>query len=651
MSDRSKLVKMRIVNIGCIGPEGLTVELDNILCLVGANNTGKSTVLRAYELAVSGTDMFNKEIDLCKRANDESAIIELWVHIPEGTANIPEKWKIKENGLLLVKSKWEWNSTNNWKRIRLTWDPEIDNYSNEKASGLDTVFSSRLPKPFRIGTLEEPESEHNKLLTLILQPIADKLKEIMSNEDSELKQALSTINNIAQTPVNEEKQKLDEIKIDINRHHNEIFPDLKVDFEIGFGSLEIDFAKLLLNHSFIKFLEWADEIDWKQQGTGSQRALFWTMLQVRSRLNALSDLALQSKKDILEREKRIQNLKKGIESAKKEETKEKKINEIEILEEEIKQFKLKDPETILKEQITELSLPGYMLLIDEPEVALHPGAVRAACKYLYNLAEDPSWQVMISTHSPLFIDPLQDHTTIVRLDRSKIYPSPKTYRSDSVKFSDDEKTNLKMLNRFDQGLSEMFFGQYPILIEGDTEFAAFETIMNSESDKFPAYNKPVLVRARGKWTLSLIIRMLSHFNVSFSILHDIDSPKTKNGDVNNAWSANFEIYKEIKKAREKGIKVIHRISLPNFELNHLSIEVDRTGFIKDTASKEKPWNIFKSINESEEIKNTVKQIFYELLNNEGIEEPFEKDYKKGLMDAVKKWAEDNAPEDNRYKLD
>ena len=66
MAERSKLVRMRIRNIGCVGPEGLTIDLDNIVCLVGANNTGKSTALRAYELAL-GSQGFKQDRDLCKR--------------------------------------------------------------------------------------------------------------------------------------------------------------------------------------------------------------------------------------------------------------------------------------------------------------------------------------------------------------------------------------------------------------------------------------------------------------------------------------------------------------------------------------------------------------------------------------------------------
>lgn len=109
---------MKITNIGCIGPDGLEVTLDNILCLVGPNNTAKSTVLRAYELA-RGKVTFN-EGDLCKRAKGGLASVELWVHIPEGTPNVAEKWKTVEEKLRFVRSKWEWSEGPAFKRVRTT---------------------------------------------------------------------------------------------------------------------------------------------------------------------------------------------------------------------------------------------------------------------------------------------------------------------------------------------------------------------------------------------------------------------------------------------------------------------------------------------------------------------------------------------------
>ena len=357
MAERSKLVRMHIVNVGPVGSEGLTVELDNIVCLVGTNNTGKSTVLRAYELAL-GTERFIPDKDLCKRATEQASSVEMWVHIPKGTANIAEKWKMEDNGLLLVQSRWEWTEGNGWKSFRQTWDPEIDEYStDDKASGLDTVFGSRLPQPFRIGTLEDPEEEHKKLLTLILQPVADRLKDSLADDQSPLNKALADFNTEAQAPVKEESGRLDTLKGDLNRSHGAIFPELQIDFEIGLGAIDIDPVKLLLKSSRIKFLEWTEEIDWNRQGTGSQRALFWTMLQVRSKLNAIANIAQKTKKDIAEGEKQINKLRKAAEKAKRDDTKRKKENEIKDIEKNLEKLKDADPEKIIEEQGAELVRP------------------------------------------------------------------------------------------------------------------------------------------------------------------------------------------------------------------------------------------------------------------------------------------------------
>ncbi|MFC1833723.1 AAA family ATPase, partial [Thermodesulfobacteriota bacterium] len=547
MPDRSRLVRLRIVNIGCIGPEGLTVELDDIVCLVGANNCGKSRVLRAYELAL-GSVTFSPDRDLCKRAGkDPAASAELWVHIPEGMANIAEDWKSEEDGKLLVRSKWTWSEKTSWKPHRETWNPKDGDYSTDsKASGLDPVFQSRLPKPFRIGTLEDPDEEHKKLLTLIVQPVADRLKESLDDGDSALSKALADLKVAAHDPVEEMSKTLDSLREGLNRSHSAIFPDLQIDFQIALADPDFDPMRLLLKESGIRFREWAGEIDWASQGTGSQRALFWTMLQVRSGLDSLTGIARETEKNIGSLEKEITKLEKEAASVKKEETKLAKEELIKEKQAELEALRSKAPEQVLEERGSELALPGYMLLIDEPEVALHPNAIRSACSYLYGLSEDPMWQVMISTHSPQFIDPLRDHTTIIRLDRAESNPSPRTYRSDTANFSDVEKDDLKMLNRFDTGLAEMFFGQYPVLVEGDTEFAAFQHIMENDHGSFPHHNRPVIVRARGKYTLAMLIRMLRHFKVNFAILHDSDSPLRRDGKRNSAWTANgdFKVVKD-----------------------------------------------------------------------------------------------------------
>lgn len=638
MVEHSKLVKMRISNIGCIGPEGLEVELNNILTIVEANNTGKSTVLRAYELA-TGASTFVDE-DRCLRGKDQHSIIEIWVHIPENTPNIPEKWKSQENGLRLVKSKWEWDL--DCRKTRQTWDPEISAYAEEgKASGLDTVFNSRLPKPFRIGTLDDPTAEHTKLLNLILQPITEKLKSMFEKEDSELRKTLSDLTTLTKVPVAEEQKAINLIADDLNKNHNQIFPNLSILFDVGIGEIEINPSQLLLKNSKIKFKDWSDEIDWNRQGTGSQRALFWSIMQVRSKLSTLSEIKFQKQREMDKLQKEAAVLEKKIPTLKQASAIESNQKRLEDIKKLIDEMTSSDSTLVTKDE-EEISLPGYMLLIDEPEVGLHPSAIRAASKYLYSLALDPSWQVMISTHSPQFVNPLHDHTTIIRLERNDINLTPRTYRSDKVSFSDDEKNNLKMLNRFDQALAEMFFGQKPIIIEGDTEYAAFEYLMNNISE-YPLSQRPILIRARGKDTISLIIKMLTNFKVSFSVLHDGDF-ETKGV----AWSANERVYESILAARKGGCKVIHRVSLPNFEFQHLPLVYDKNNKLKEHPDKDKPWNFLSNMKSTDTVIDSVKKIFDDLISDASSEEPFQGNYIELLRNKVNKWTEKNCPQDNRF---
>ena len=636
---------MDIYNLGCIGPEGLSVDLDEMLCLVGTNNTGKSTVLRAYELAIG--NKYLSEDDKCNRSsNDNNPKVILYVHIPPGMANISEHWKIKENGYYLVKSKWEWDLSG--KPNRQTFDPQKGDFStDDKASGLDTVFSSRLPIPFRIGALEDPEEEHKQLLKLILQPISERLKKTLEDENSDLSKALSNISLLANDPVEKEKSKLSKLKHGINQSHKKIFPDLEIDFDINIGDIEIDPIKSLLANSSLKFSEWQSEINWKKQGTGSQRALFWAMMHVRSELKAVDDVKQSNEKDITDKLGAIKKLERDAKKVKSEKKRTEKIKKIEELKIEVTKLKGMDSEKLLETKRSELSLPGYMLLIDEPEVALHPNAIRAASGYLYNLSKDDSWQVMLTTHSPAFINPLEDHTTIVRLDRNSKNPTPKTFRSDSVQFSDEERENLKLLNRFGLHLSEMFFGQYPIIVEGDTEYAAFEYIMNNNPEIYILHKRPVIIRAHGKYTIVLIIKILSHFKVNFSVLHDSDFPYRRDGKTNSAWKANEKIFEVVQNARDNGSKVIHRVSVPYFELEHLDPEVDDDGSIIDPDSKDKPWKMISQIKKNENLPTSIKSILNTLLNSESNPNPFGKDILISLNEKLKDWAIKSGIKDSR----
>ena len=590
MTERSHLVRMCVKNIGCIGNDGLTIELDEIVCLVGANNSGKTTVLRAYELAVKKLEL--KPEDFNRNANGNPACVELWVHIPIATANVDEKWKEKsEDDLLLVRSKWEW-PIGGGKPIRTTWDPQTKEYAEDgKASGLDAVFSSRLPQPFRIGSLEDPEDEHKTLLALVLEPVTQKYKALMGDKESPLSKKILELKAEAEKPVAELKEDIDKIQSQVNSSYQQVFNSAEIRLTVSLGDIGFDPQKSLNSGSRFDIAEKDGQARWNQQGTGSQRALFWSMLQVRSELNRLADIQKKTEKDRADLEK--------LEAKpKKTSTDETKISRLK------EQLKHTDAAADSKEG--DSFLPGYMLLIDEPETALHPSAVRAAKDYLYALAAESGWQVMLSTHHPAFIDPLKDHTTIVRLHRIEAHSPPNIYRTEKINFDVEEIENLKALMLFDANLAEMFFGSRVIVVEGDTEFAAFHEAMRLNESVYPIVQRPLIVRARGKVTIAILVKMLAHFKIEFSVLHDIDFQKAKDGNVNPAYSINKKIAEEIARAREAGISVIHRCSCPNFEKHH--------GM--DLPKKDKPFESWKAVRNIENVRNSVLDLLKALITTQ-----------------------------------
>jgi len=526
MPEIAKLLKLEVRNLGCIGNEGIQISLDNIVCLVGENNSGKSTILKTYNIAVgNGAYLFEK--DHCKLSeDDELTEVILDVHIPTGVANIGENWKIEENGFKIIRSKWQWDTHSN--RTRSTFNPEIGDFDpNLNAAGLDSVFNSRIPKPLKIGALESPESNFNSLKKILLDNIAKKLENFVKTPGTPINDSLSGLKTQINDFLKPMEDALTNAKEKIQENHAKIFPQIQITFDLGFEELKLRCLESLIKGSDLLFTEFEKDIKWDSQGTGSKRALFWTFISIHSELQDALDAEKTLKKQVQSKRKAITKLIAGIKSAVRENTKNDKKAKLET---EWSEYKTQLQSLHLGEfQNTDSILPSYILLIDEPEIALHPSAIQAASDLLYEFAEDSNWQVILSTHSPEFIDPFKDHTTIVRVERSKIKSTPSTYRTSDISFSTIEKDNLKLLNLFEHSISQMFFGQHPIIVEGDTEYGAFIKIMNSEPLSYPKNQRPVIIRARGKYQIISIAKMLSHFGSNFSILHDVDYPKTKTG--------------------------------------------------------------------------------------------------------------------------
>jgi putative ATP-dependent endonuclease of the OLD family len=197
---------------------------------------------------------------------------------------------------------------------------------------------------------------------------------------------------------------------------------------------------------------------------------------------------------------------------------------------------------------------------------------------LYSLPATKNWQVMITTHSPVFIDLAKDNTTVIRVERDaqNAVHSVTLYRPLKERLDEDDRANLKALNACDPYVNEFFFGGRPVVVEGDTEYTAFQLMRQASPDK---YSDVQIIRARGKGSILTVLKILNQFSASYGVLHDADKPQGSTGAVSAAWGCNASIRAAIE-AAPAAQHIRHIVSVLNFE----------TALFGAEANAEKPYN-------------------------------------------------------------
>ena len=108
---KPRLIKLIVKNFRCIGTLPVSIDLDDIVVLVGANNVGKSSILKAYELAMSqGSNKGKLKIeDFPNNKIDPDNLPEIELHTIVYDNSPGEKWiTVLPNDERLVKERWIW---------------------------------------------------------------------------------------------------------------------------------------------------------------------------------------------------------------------------------------------------------------------------------------------------------------------------------------------------------------------------------------------------------------------------------------------------------------------------------------------------------------------------------------------------------------
>lgn len=113
-----KLVELQIKNFGCIDEKGVTIKIDNIVVLIGPNNVGKTTVLKAYEAFRNSSAAQPLENFFQHSEENPIEIIGIFGEISEeDKTQIGTKWIYSdEDNENVIKYKWVWEKVK--RRVR-----------------------------------------------------------------------------------------------------------------------------------------------------------------------------------------------------------------------------------------------------------------------------------------------------------------------------------------------------------------------------------------------------------------------------------------------------------------------------------------------------------------------------------------------------
>lgn len=540
---RPRLNKLIIKNFRTIGENPVEIDLDEIVVLIGENNSGKSSILRAYEVAMSdGSNEGKLELDDFpgnEVNQDKLPRIEIHTIITENKPG--DQWVQKlESGEMLIRERWTWSEAKKPAK-RQGFDVTTSDWSDKVPWGAPNVANSYRPKPHRIEAFASPEKQEKEIVALFAELIKDKAKAFRrpgnTTEKTDYELLIEQITEFQNDVSMSIATEVEDIENQIAEYLGKVFNNYKVKLDAN-PEAKIDKAYVPFNEPPIISMGPDDGYMAKisAQGSGARRTLLWS---------ALKYLAEN----------------KGTKSER-----------------------------------------PHVLLLDEPELCLHPSAVRVARKVLYDLPKTKNWQVMVTTHSPVFIDLSYDNTTIIRVDRSSNdeVKSTTLYRPKAISLGDSDKENLKLLNVCDPYVHEFFFGGQIIIVEGDTEYTVFSKLKLEYSDEYKDLH---IIRARGKAIIPSIVKILNQFTTSYAVLHDADTPQTKTGTKNPMWTVNSNILNAAKgSSSHNPINII--ACKNNFE----------QAILGEDVSNDKPHNALIAMNKDDATLKTIKDLLDALLN-------------------------------------
>ncbi len=221
---------------------------------------------------------------------------------------------------------------------------------------------------------------------------------------------------------------------------------------------------------------------------------------------------------------------------------------------------------------TEFDPDFTLLLFEEPEAFLHPAQQENMAYHLRQFGQDPGQQVIITSHSPVFVSKNGDDLgQICRIQKnsgiSTIYQLKQTdierlikaggdfltvlkqYVADPTVDKKNKEEALKLINNapteeienqyeafrlqlwFDSDRASMFFADKVLLVEGATEKMLFNYLLANNWNDLTR-ERILIVDALGKFNFHRFIKLFAAYGIRHGIMMDNDNNEKHHAVIN-----------------------------------------------------------------------------------------------------------------------
>jgi len=161
-----------------------------------------------------------------------------------------------------------------------------------------------------------------------------------------------------------------------------------------------------------------------------------------------------------------------------------------------------------------------MLLVEEPELFLHPQAIDIVRESLRQLSES-GFQVMISTHSPRLVTKGDIRSTMIITKESGATKMRKTILSAVQEIETNAAKQLDLMFQLTNS-SNILFADKIILVEGDTEYWILDKMFEAVKGLPLRHYKTAIVKLHGGGDIKKAMRIMEIMDIPCKAIADLD---------------------------------------------------------------------------------------------------------------------------------